>query len=230
MRGRWLLLAVVLVAGVPQYEAAGAFCDLGGLELSGPEAANGRRTPAPSVRAYALGSEGIDLDGVLDEPAWEKAEAAWGFRKWDPVRGELPSEETVFKVAYDEEAIYFGVACYEQDASNIRGQLCRRDHISDSDIVSLYLDTYHDHSTGFNFRVNARGVKGDRYVYNDGHVDRDWDAVWEVETSQDESGWYAEFRIPFSCVRYGQAEEMIWRCRSRASSLVSGARPSLTRM
>ncbi|MCK4512016.1 carbohydrate binding family 9 domain-containing protein [bacterium] len=212
MRGRWLFLAVVLAAGVPDYEAAGAFCDPGSLELSGSQSANGRLTPVPSVRAYALNGEKILLDGVLDEAAWELAEPAWGFRKWDPARGDPSSEETAFKVAYDDEAIYFGVACYEQCASNIRGQLCRRDHISDSDIVSLYLDTYHDHSTGFNFRVNALGVKGDRYVYNDGPSDRDWHAVWEVETSQDENGWYAEFRIPFSCVRYGQTEEMIWGC------------------
>ncbi len=212
MRGRWLFLAVVLAASVPQYEAAGAFCDVDGLASSGPESADGRLTAVPSVRAYALGDEKIDLDGVLDEPAWERAEAAWGFRKWDPARGEPSSEETVFKVAYDDEAIYFGVACYEQDASNIQGKLCRRDHLGDSDMVSLYLDTYHDHTTGFNFRVNVRGARGDRYVYNDGEMDRDWNAIWDVETSQDENGWYAEFRIPFSCVRYGQAEEMTWGC------------------
>jgi hypothetical protein len=212
MPGVWLVVAAVVAAGVPQYEAAGAFCDVDDLASSGSESADGRLTAVPSVRAYALGDEKIDLDGVLDEPAWERAEAAWGFRKWDPARGEPSSEETVFKVAYDDEAVYFGVACYERDASNTQGKLCRRDHISDSDMVSIYLDTYHDHTTGFNFRVNVRGAKGDRYVYNDGEMDRDWNAIWEVETSQDENGWYAEFRIPFSCVRYGQAEEMTWGC------------------
>jgi len=212
MRGVWLVVAAVVAVCVPHCEAAGAFCDVGDLELSGSELADGRLAAVPSVRAYALGDEKIDVDGVLDDPAWEKAEAAWGFRKWDPARGEPSSEETVFKVAYDDEAVYFGVACYEQDASNIQGKLCRRDHLSDSDMVSLYLDTYHDRTTGFNFRVNVRGAKGDRYVYNDGNMDRDWNAVWEVETSQDENGWYAEFRIPFSCVRYGRAEKMTWGC------------------
>jgi hypothetical protein len=212
MRGVWAIVATVLAVGVPPSEAVGSFCDLDRLDSDGPEAANGRLTPVPSVRAYALNGERIVLDGVLDEAAWERAEPARGFRKWDPARGEPSSEETAFKVAYDDEAIYFGVACFESDAGNIRGQLCRRDHLQDSDVVSLYLDTYHDRTTGFNFRVNTRGVKGDRYVYNDGSMDRDWDAVWDVETSQDENGWYAEFRIPFSCVRYRQAEEMTWGC------------------
>jgi hypothetical protein len=164
------------------------------------------------VRAYRLDGETIRIDGVLDEPAWRKAEAGWGFRVWDPQRGQLPSEETVFKIAYDDYAVYVGVACLESDPSNIKAQLSRRDQMHDSDIISLYLDTYHDHTTGYNFRVNAAGVKGDRYVYGDGNMDPDWDGVWDAEVSRDGRGWYAEFRIPFSCVRYRNAEEMTWGC------------------
>jgi hypothetical protein len=176
--------------------------------------ANGRQTDAPSVRAHRLdGGDAIVVDGRLDEPAWRDAQAACGFSMWDPDRGEPPSEETVFKVAYDEEAIYFGIACFEADCSNIRTKLCRRDRISDSDVISLYLDTYHDHTTGYNFRVNTLGVQEDRYVFNDGNMDRDWDAVWEGGAHRDEDGWYAELRIPFSCVRFRPAEDMTWGCQ-----------------
>ena len=37
-----------------------------------------------------------------------------------------------------------------------------------------------------------------------------WDAVWEVETSIDAEGWSAEFRIPFSQLRFGSVEDMTW--------------------
>ena len=37
-----------------------------------------------------------------------------------------------------------------------------------------------------------------------------WDASWSVATSADEGGWYAEFRIPFSTLRYGEGEEQTW--------------------
>jgi len=79
-------------------------------------------------------------------------------------------------------------------------------------MLSLYLDTYHDHTTGYNFGVNPDGVQRDRYVYADGCMDSSWDAVWSAETSVDELGWYAEMRIPFSCVRYRNGGDMTWGC------------------
>lgn len=216
------ILAVALAASASSSEPAAAttslasstgFCDIEAVSADTTAPACGRGAEAPSVTAYRLNEdESIEVDGVLDDPVWRNAETAWGFRVWDPHRGELPSEETVFKVAYDDDAVYVGVACLESDPSNIKAQLSRRDRMHDSDIVSLYLDTYHDHTTGYNFRVNAAGVKGDRYVYSDGHMDPDWDSVWEAEVSRDDGGWYVEFRIPFSCVRYRRAEEMSWGC------------------
>lgn len=196
----------LLAALLPSGSASGAF------DVSAPWApsADGRLSEHPSVEAFRLEGQTIVLDGRLDDAAWESGRAARGFRTWDPIRGELPSEETAFEVAYDEEAIYFGVACYEKDPSRIASQLCRRDNMSDSDIVSIYLDTYHDHSTGYNFRVNPAGSKLDLYVFDDGQMDTNWDAVWDVATSSDMHGWYAEFRIPFSAVRYRPADEMTW--------------------
>src|SRR6267378_639430 len=174
-----------------------------------PSAADGRATPTPSLHAYHLaGEEGIKLDGHLDDPAWEKAEAGSGFKVWEPDRGTLPSEETVFKVAYDESAIYFGVACLEKDPSKVTARLSRRDRFSNSDIVSVYIDPYLDHTTGYNFKVNPLGVLLDSYMYNDGDRDDNWDAVWNAQTYRDQDGWYAEIRIPFSAIRYRTAEAM----------------------
>src|SRR5687767_9576613 len=75
----------------------------GGQGVVFPSSADGRATPTPSVQAYRLGDdEKIKLDGRLDDPAWEKAEAGSGFKVWEPDRGTIPTEETVFKIAYDE--------------------------------------------------------------------------------------------------------------------------------
>jgi hypothetical protein len=173
--------------------------------------ADGIASEHPSIHAYRLsGGEIITLDGRLDDPAWQNAELATGFSQWDPNRGEDASEQTTFKIVYDHEAIYFGIACFESNSEDIRSQLCRRDNMIGSDVISIYVDTYHDHSSGYNFRVNPHGVQRDVYVYNDGHMDPDWDAVWRAETSVDESGWYAEMRIPFAAVRYSNGSEMTW--------------------
>ena len=37
-----------------------------------------------------------------------------------------------------------------------------------------------------------------------------WDGSWTVATSADERGWYAEFRIPFSTLRYGKGGAQVW--------------------
>ncbi|MCK4412785.1 MAG: carbohydrate binding family 9 domain-containing protein [Candidatus Eisenbacteria sp.] len=165
---------------------------------------------APKIHALPFNDgEQIKVDGRLDDAIWQRASAASGFQKWSPDRGGEPSQQTVFKVAYDQDAIYFAFACLEDDPSQITQCLSRRDHITSSDNVAIYIDPYHDRTTGYNFRINPRGVQEDFYVFDDGETDRDWDAVWQAETSRDDDGWYAEIRIPFSSIRY-RADAPAW--------------------
>jgi hypothetical protein len=43
-----------------------------------------------------------------------------------------------------------------------------------------------------------------------GGFNLNWDATWQVATSIDANGWYAEFRIPFSTLRYGAGTTQDW--------------------
>src|SRR5437660_9469222 len=70
-------------------------------------------------------------------------------------------------------------------------------------MIWLFIDSYHDRRTGYEFGVNPSGVKLDAQIYNDGNEDFAWDAVWDVATRVDSLGWAAEFRIPLSQLRYG---------------------------
>ncbi len=209
---RWLAVTVgVLLGGAWLWPAAAIFAGFGPEEgAGGASAANGSVAERPAIRALPIdGGARIRVDGRLDDDVWRRAQSGYGFREWDPERGGAVTEQTVFKVAYDHDALYFAVACLEEDASRIAKCLSRRDQMSNTDNVSIFIDPYHDLSTGYNFRVNPLGVQDDSYVYNDGNTDSDWDAVWEAETSQDEDGWYAEMRIPFSSIRY-RAETPTW--------------------
>ncbi len=185
-----------------------------GLSAGLSAGAAGLDPGARTIRALRLNGTPIEVDGRLDDAPWRDAPAGYDFKVWDPDRGKDPTESTVFKVAYDDEALYFGVACHERDPSKVSQALSRRDQITNSDLVSIYLDPYHDRSTGYNFRVNPVGVQEDAYLYNDGNDDgerdADWDAVWEAETYSDADGWYTEVRIPFSSIRYRPADSMTW--------------------
>lgn len=186
-----------------------------GFEIEGggtirPPESDGRTTPAPKLAAISLDGQAITVDGKLDESIWQTAATASGFQTWDPDRGLAPPEETLFKVAYDQDAIYFAVACLEKDANNIEAKLSRRDNFSNSDLVSIYIDPYHDRTTGYNFKVNPLGVQVDSYIFADGDRDDNWNAVWQGETHRDADGWYAEVRVPFAAIRYKKADEMTW--------------------
>ncbi|MBV9109013.1 MAG: hypothetical protein JO306_06380, partial [Gemmatimonadetes bacterium] len=67
-------------------------------------------------------------------------------------------------------------------------------------------------STAFSFGVSPRGVKQDSYQYDDTREDMSWDAVWDAATSVDSLGWTAEFRIPYSQLRFSPrvAGDRVW--------------------
>jgi len=175
-----------------------------------PDLANGTLTEVPSLEAFYLGDLEIVLDGRLDDAAWNRAQTGWGFRQLDPDRGAPASVPSVFKVAYDDDAIYFAMACYEDDVAKISSYLSRRDQIEASDVVSIYIDPYHDRTTGYNFRVNPAGVKQDAYLFDNGNRDVDWNAVWDAEVFHDQDGWYVEIRVPFAAIRFKPAADMTW--------------------
>ena len=73
--------------------------------------------------------------------------------------------------------------------------------------------------TGYEFGVNAAGVKMDQAIYDDGNEDGAWDAVWDVATRIDSLGWTAEFRIPLSQMRYGRDREHTFGVNDRSRHL-----------
>lgn len=147
------------------------------------------------------------IDGRLDEEAWAAAVPQSDFTQRDPHEGDPGSERTEFRIMYTDAAVYVGIRAYDSQADQISAQLTRRDEDSPSDWVGVGFDSYHDRRTAFVFVVNAAGVKRDIYFFDDNNEDTSWDAVWDVATSRDAEGWTAEFRIPFSQLRFPAASE-----------------------
>jgi len=174
-------------------------------------------SPDTSARrmAHAARREGdIRLDGHLDESAWKKAPLIGGFTQSYPNPGAAPKDLTEARVLFDDAAIYVGVRMFDSRPDSIAAQLARRDASGIySDWVHVVLDSYHDRRTAFRFSANPRGVKKDVFHSNDLGEDLNWDAIWEVATRVDSAGWVAEFRIPFSQLRFGSARpgaDRIW--------------------
>jgi hypothetical protein len=174
---------------------------------------------APSDSARVLGAHRIApgeqvpvIDGRLDDPVYASADVARDFVQQRPTFGLPASQRTEARLVYDEEHIYVAVRAFDSAPDSIAAQLGRRDASGIvTDWVQVIFDSYHDKRTAYRFGVTPRGVKRDVFHYDDGPEDATWDAVWEVETTIDSLGWTAEYRIPFSQLRYRpQQGEQVW--------------------
>ena len=143
------------------------------------------------------------IDGRDDDAVWREAQPITGFQEWRPSEGGPPKLPTEAKIAYDAANMYVFVRAFDPHPDSIITVRARRDYFTPSDMIWLFLDSYHDRRTGYEFGVNPSGVKLDAQIYNDGNEDFAWDAVWDVATRVDSLGWTAEFRIPLSQLRYG---------------------------
>jgi hypothetical protein len=168
---------------------------------------NARASEVATMRAFR--KEGaVALDGRLDDAAWQRAEPSRNFTQSWPDPGKPGTDPTEVRVIYDDDAIYVAVRAFDSRPDSIAAQLARRDASGIySDWIHVIIDSYHDRRTAFRFSVNPKGVQKDVYNSNDNFEDTNWDAVWDVATRVDSLGWVAEYRIPLSQLRFGNAPE-----------------------
>jgi len=163
----------------------------------------------PPVHAVRL-DEPVQIDGVLDEPVWDNEFGYSNFTQLNPLEGVEPSEKTVIRIAYDDEALYIGARMYDSAPDSIVARLSRRDLDINSDAVYFMIDPYYDRRSGFYFSLNAAGTLFDGTIYNDEFSDNSWDGVWRGKVHKDDTGWTAEMRIPFSQLRFKDKKEYLW--------------------
>ena len=163
-----------------------------------PSATRASATVATSTRAVSPPV----LDGKTDDPAWKDAQVIDKFLEYDPKPGAETRFKTEVRVVHDDKYLYVLARMFDPAPDSIISLLSRRDVRTQSEQLKLMIDSYHDRRTGYEFCVNPAGVKRDFYVFNDNQEDGTWDAVWDVATRIDSVGWVAEYRIPFSQLRF----------------------------
>ena len=165
-------------------------------------------------------TEPITIDGKFDEAIWEKAPIADDFKQYRPSPGPR-LHDTEVKLLYDDEALY--VAAYMADVSrdSIMTELTERDNIGNTDFFGFYIDTYGNGTEATEFIIASTGVQFDAKIdqYNE---DQNWDAVWECEVVLTDKGWYAEFMIPYSAIRFPKKEIQSWNVNFFRRRQVSG--------
>ncbi len=187
-----------------------------------PAASTASATVAMSTRAVSPPV----LDGKTDDPVWNTAQVIDKFLQYEPKTGVETRFKTQVRVMHDDNYLYVLARMFDPAPDSIISLLSRRDVRTQSEQLKLVIDSYHDRRTGYEFIVNPAGVKRDFYVFNDNDEDPSWDAVWDVATAVDSLGWIAEFRIPFSQLRFPNNPEhtfgfMIVRDVARTAERIS---------
>ena len=200
------------------------------LLVAGPLYA--QQSPTDNVRLSATAAATTDapvIDGNLDDAAWAAADVLDDFVQREPMEGDPVTERTEVRLLFDDDALYVGAWLYDREPSSIvTGQTLRDAGLNDTDAFMIILDTYLDRQNAFVFGTTPAGIEYDGQVANEGQAggggrggnrqqrgsgggfNLNWDGSWEVATTRDGEGWYAEMRIPFSTLRYPQGGEQMW--------------------
>ncbi|TBW30105.1 DUF5916 domain-containing protein [Gramella sp. KN1008] len=182
----------------------------GNSEKTAPNFSLAKRT---YTTTSVSGKEPIQIDGIIDDTAWDAVEWTSDYVEWEPDNSTPPTYQTKMKIVYDDNNLYAAFRCYEPNPEMIVQRMGRRDDFP-GDWVELNIDSYNDDRTAFSFTMSASGVKGDEFVSNNGNFDPSWNPIWYLKTNIDDEGWTAEIKIPLSQLRFSAEGDQVWGIQS----------------
>jgi hypothetical protein len=174
--------------------------------------------PQDEAVAVRVNGEAPVVDGHLADEVWRDALPITDFVQRNPIEGAAPSESTEVRFAFTDRDLYVAFRGWDRDPDRVYGRLVRRDARTAVDQFSLFLDSYHDGRTAFEFTFNPSGARRDVFIFADGAGrDDSWDPVYDWAATADSLGWTVELRIPFSQLRFAVADSLVFGLRLRRS-------------
>ncbi len=171
----------------------------------------------------------IDFDGAVNESVWDNIEPL-SLTTQSPVYHAEPISQTEIRLTYDNAYIYLAGKMYVNHKDDIVSNSKRRDAMVLTDWFGIVIDSYNDKQNALGFFTTPAGNRMDANVLNDANgsnpLNLSWNNFWDVEVTQDEHGWYAEIRIPWSSLPFeaidGQVKMGIttWRYAAKYNEIV----------
>ena len=146
----------------------------------------------------------IRIDGLLDEAAWQQAEAIDAFTQTEPDEGQPATVQTTVRVLVSPTALVVGIVSDEPDPQDIVSFSVRRDaNLDAEDHIRVVVGPFMDGRSGYVFAVNPSGARYDGLIEPGGENENaDWDGIWEAATTRRESGWSVEISVPVQTVSF----------------------------
>lgn len=157
------------------------------------------RDMALKIGAAAKTERPIKVDGVLDDPVWQRSDVLTDFIVWGST--EPSGFVTKIRLAHDGKDIYVGMECI-QDTSNLYTESAPRDgNTWKDDSVEIFVNKGMETAPHAQFILNAAGAFYDQFYQQDGQsyaerVAHNFDASWGAKVYPDK--WTGEVRIPLA--------------------------------
>ena len=157
----------------------------------------------PLTHLVSRAISAIEVDGKLDESAWESALQFDLEYEVRPGENTAPPVRTTCSVTYDDRNVYFGFRAYDPAPQNIRSRFSDRDAAWSDDYVGIVLDTFNDQRRAYEMFVNPLGVQIDA-IRDDvgGNYDSSWNAIWRSAGRIVDDGYEVEMAVPFNQIRF----------------------------
>jgi hypothetical protein len=168
--------------------------------------------PPPAPLTIPRTDTPVTLDGALDDAAWQSAAVIDKFYETSPGDNIPAKVPTTAYITYDDKYFYIGIKADDPQPAKIRAPYVDRDGvIGTDDNIAVFLDTRNDRRSAIELRVNPRGIQADG-IFNDANGNEDFspDFYYDTAAKITATGWTAEYRIPFSSLRYGSADPQTW--------------------
>ena len=158
-------------------------------------------------------TEDIILDGVLDENAWQEAEATDFFWQYFPTDSVKTKTETHVKVMYNDKFLYVAFYASSTGGDYVVSTLKRDFGGTTNDNVSLLFDTFNDGTNAFFFGITPYGVRREGLVSDGGTAfNNTWDIKWQAESKMYDDHYVVEIAIPFNSLKFKEGDTK-WRFR-----------------
>lgn len=176
------------------------------LTVSAQDTLNFPPPATPPVIYAAEAKENMTVDGTLNETIWQTAPVLSNFFRMEPRQGGAYLYQTYVRAVYDKKNIYFGI--FSKDSTGKKGlrvQDYKRDfdfYTNDNFVISL--DPQNLKRYCVSFHATPLANQRDAQVFDDTYRDAEWDVVWKVRSNITDSGYYLEYAIPFTSLRYNK--------------------------
>ncbi len=175
----------------------------------------------------------IQLDGVLDEPAWQKGKASGKWWQNFPNDSLHATGQTEMYMTYDDENLYVAVICYSAGNDFVTPTLRRDFSFMGNDNLSIHFDTYSDQTNSLFFGMNPQGCRREALISGGGRqrntFNSSWDNKWDGDSKIYEDHWIGEFAIPFKTLRYKEGATT-WRFSAYRNDTQTGERTTWLRI